>query len=304
MTTTTTTRAANRRGTLRTLALFETKRFARHPLFLFGAAMTLGLTLWFGVGDDQPGDLLSWPVVPAFFTGVTSVIVAARLTRSSSTAEEALAISPESESTRTKALLLACLVPAAVGVAWAVLMFVETAINKPHPDEWWFGTVPNLDVIAIVLAGGPVACFGGAVVGVMIGRWLRFPGAPAVTMVVLVLWTALGQAPVESHDWGQLRLWTPWASFQSGTQSDHTQTLYSGGPTWYLLYAICLCATACIAALWHDRAARTATLKKAIAIVSIVGILSLTLAMTTGLQHKKISPPIPAHAQKHHAALG
>ena len=74
---------------LRAMAGIEARRFARHPLFLLGAAATFVVTnlLVFNDRDQVPGDLLSWPVVPAFFTGLTSLIVAARLTRSTESSE-------------------------------------------------------------------------------------------------------------------------------------------------------------------------------------------------------------------------
>ena len=69
----------------------------------------------------------------------------------------------------------------------------------------------------------------------------------------------LGQCPGEtSHP--VLRLWSVWASFGSGTNDDGTSTLYPGNLA-YLVYVVCLCAAAVLAAVWHDRAARTARLR-------------------------------------------
>ena len=68
---------------------------------------------------------------------------------------------------------------------------VVAQVRGTAPQEWWFGTLPDWQVWSILLALGPVACLGGAVLGVLTGRWLRFPGASAVVVVALVVVTVL-----------------------------------------------------------------------------------------------------------------
>ena len=62
-------------------------------------------------GRAPSADVLSTPVVAAFFIGLFSLVAAARLTRSTESAAEAVATAPGSEATRTAALALACFVP-------------------------------------------------------------------------------------------------------------------------------------------------------------------------------------------------
>lgn len=279
--------------TLRAMAGIEARRFARHPLFVVGVVAALAITAASSFEGDRPGDVLSWPVIAAFFIGLPSLIVAARLTRSTETADEAVATTPGTEAQRTLALAVACLVPLTAGLAWLVEMLVLTAIRPPAPQEWWFATVSNLHVISVLVAGGPVACLGGGLLGVLTGRWLRFPGAAAVVVLGVVIVCMLSQAPVETSR-PTLRMWAPYVTFQSGTDSDGTATLYAGSAFFYLLYALCLCAAAVIGAVWHDRAARTGRLVQLFAGVVVLGLVFLVLGMNTGVDGNQVSDPVPA----------
>ncbi len=284
---------------LRAMAGIEARRFARHPMFLLACAATFGLfaALPFIDGGGHSTDLLSWPVIPAFFIGLSSLVVAARQTRSTEGADEAMLTVPGTEGRRTLALALACLVPFAAGVVALAEMFVVVSIWEPHPQEWWFGTAPATHVLSVLVASGPVACLGGGLLGVLTGRWLRFPGAPAVAVIVVVLVTILGQYPAD-RAFPQARLWTPWTLFHSGTFEDGTQVLYAGSGFFYLLYALCLCASAVLAAVWHDRTARTPRLIRIFAGVVVVGLISLGLAMTTGIEENRRSDPLPAEIRQ------
>ena len=73
-------------------------------------------------------------------------------------------------------------------------------VQGVHPQEWWFGTLPDWQVWSILL-DVPGACLGGALLGVLTGRWLRFRGASAVAVVALIVVSLLGQIPlfVDQH---------------------------------------------------------------------------------------------------------
>ena len=279
---------------LATMAGIEARRFARNPVFLVSTALTLGLTLYMAMSENDPhlGDLLSWPVVPAFFTGLPAILVAARLTRSTDSATEALGSAPGTEARRTLALALASLVPFAVGVVWLVELLVLVSIDGAAPQEWWFGTMPDHYVWAALIAGGPVACAGGALLGVLTGRWLRFPGAAVIVLVVTTVVCVLSMGLAQSAH-SQLHLVIPWTAMQSGTDTDGTATIYAGNMFFYLPYVLCLCLAAVLVAMWHDRTARTPRLKALIIGTVVVGLASLALALTTGYETEQVSDPVP-----------
>jgi hypothetical protein len=284
---------------LAAMAAIETKRLARNPFFIIATLITFAFPVYFAATSkhDQPGDLLSWPVIPAFFLGLTSLVVMARQTRSTEAAEEAMAASPGSEARRTQALTLACLLPGVLGLMFMVEEIVVMTVKEPSAQEWWFGTLNDGLVLAMLFGSTAVACLGGALLGVLSGRWLHFPGASAVTIVGLVVLQILGQAPSESS-MSVLRLWTPWGSWHSGTNTDGTATLYAGQAGFFLIYALCLCAAAAIFAVRHDKTARTPQLTRVFAAVVVTGLVALALSMTTGASDNRVSDPNPWHVTK------
>ena len=282
----------------RAMAGIEARRLARHPVFLVGVVLAFGILVAMYVLDDREVfvDLLSIPVIPAFFIGLTSLVATARLTRSTETSVEAVATAPGSEARRTTALVVACLVPFVAGLLFVLLEVAMAAGRGVAPQEWWFATMPDWQVWSILLALGPVACLGGGLLGVLTGRWVRFPGAAPVVVVARVAVCLVGQMPIASGDSSELRLWVPWAMFHSGTMDDGTAVLFAGNPVFYLGYALCLCAAAALVAVWHDRTARTARLRAAIGAVVLVGLSCLVLAVVTGSSDNQVSEPNPFQA--------
>lgn len=291
----TSTSVSPRTSSLGPMAAIEARRLARHPVFLVGVALAFAVLflMYFTTEDPVLTDVLSMPVVPAFFIGMTSLVATARLTRSTEAAVEAVGTAPGTEARRTTALAVACLVPFAAGAAWIAVELVMASTMGVAEQEWWFGTMPDWQVWSILIALGPVACLGAALLGVLVGRWVHFPGAAAVVVVALVAIDMIGQLSISFGDSSEARLWVPWAMFHSGSMEDGTQEVIAGNPLAYLGYLLCLCAAAALVAVWHDKTARTRQLRGLIVGVVVVGLAFLALAMTTGNSENQVSDPIP-----------
>jgi hypothetical protein len=291
----TSTSVSPRTSGLGPMAAIEARRLARHPVFLVGVALAFGVLflMYFTTEDPVLTDVLSMPVIPAFFIGMTSLVATARLTRSTEAAVEAVGTAPGTEARRTAALAVACLVPFVAGAVWIAVEIVMASTMGVAEQEWWFGTMPDWQVWSILIALGPVACLGAALLGVLVGRWVHFPGAAAVVVVALVAIDMVGQLPLSFESTSELRLWVPWAMFHSGSMEDGTQEVLAGNPLAYLGYLLCLCAAAALVAVWHDKTARTRQLRGLIAGVLVIGLACLALAMTTGHSENQVSDPIP-----------
>jgi hypothetical protein len=301
----TTLPAASRAG-LGAMIAIEARRFARHPLFVLGALAAWIITAVVGTSGDQVTDMLAWPIIPAFFIGLPSLVVAASLTRSTEVAAEAMGTVPGTEARRTLAVGGAALVPLAAGLVWLVETLVIAAVRGAHPNELWFGTMDDLHVWSLLLGLGPVACLGGALLGVLVGRWLRFRGAAAVVIVALVALDILAQfgtmgedivANHASDDLSvRLRLWVPWALWHSGSV-DGRSAVAGGDPFWYLLYLLALCALALGGAVWHDRSARSARLRFSLSGLIAVAACLLALAVFAGPEAGTVSGRVTATSQ-------
>ncbi|MCW2742034.1 MAG: hypothetical protein JWR45_2456 [Blastococcus sp.] len=268
-------RTVSAQATLRTLAWVEARRFARHPLFLLGVVL-LGVSTA-AVSDDRNGGILDFTIAPAFLLGVLGMVVAHRLTRSMARPGDAVRAAPADGVLRTAALCLACLVPGVVAVAWVAWCYVAVAL--------W--PAPELVAIsggrqAVMLACGVVYAVGGALLGVLLGRWTRFPGAPLVMMAALYGWTLLGlygQTMAASRLGNLVALNPPFVpSLATDNGHDHPE-LMGGSPGWYLVYIALLCGLAAAAAMVHEAVgARRTRLWRTVAVLGLLALTCLGLA--------------------------
>jgi hypothetical protein len=251
-------RVAGGRPTLGALARAEAKRFARHPLFLLGLAFVtipMGVVLWRQEVDANP---MVNTLAIAFFIGVFGFIVAHRLTTSLLRSRDLAGTTPVGRQQRTLALCLACLVPATAGVVVAVFMLVTAAIWTPVGDPVtahvaWFRDDPAVDVLATLIAMGPVAALGGPLLGVAVARWAPFRGSALVGVATLVFLTAM---PSEaSLPWRLLSAWPLLVDEhieEGGGPVVRSNFVAGVEPIWVLVFLLCLCGLAVVAALLRD----------------------------------------------------
>ena len=105
--------------------------------------------------------------------------------------------------------------------------------------------------IAVLVGQLVIPSLGGPLLGVALGRWVRFPGAAVALFLVLAAWvnlvTALTQARPDSAPVAVLRLFAPFALFT--LHGDAGVTAWPGSPWFFLGWQLALCAIAVLVAL-------------------------------------------------------
>jgi hypothetical protein len=266
---------------LRSLAALEARRYLRSPLFVIG----VGLLVWTTVvatghfGNNpwstDPGDM---DFLPAFCLGLLGVFVGHQLTRSLDASGEAIGASPSDGVRRTAALCLACLVPGVVALAWVGWIYAALAVGE-IPLSATIGSGAR----AAMLLSGAVAAVGGPLFGVLVARWVRFPGSALVAVVVLAGWTlgstvALAMAP--SRTGTLLHLSAPLTNWVSADGPRSPAWVAGGSPGWYLGYVVLLCGLAATAALLPGTTGpRRGRLLRLLGLLGVAALACLALAV-------------------------
>jgi len=293
MTTSATSPGTDRRA-FSALARHEIVGYARHPLFLVGAALTLLVVL---LGPDASSSSLFHVIVPAAGLGIFGVLVMTSLVRRSDRAFAAAGSVATTERTRTYALASAIVVPLTCGLAffgWAVWAYHH---QPPLPSTMPFGDVGDAWVYALLLALGTISAAGGPILGLVVGRWLDFRGAGAVVAVVLVLLTIVMQGLIEPLRY--VRVVMPWTYFGGpyGIDGEAERWLIlTGSPQWYCAYLVMLCVAGVLLAALHDRDHPRTGLLRGLAVVLVLAAVFCVLAMTGGVQETMVNPLPPPPA--------
>ena len=255
------------RATLIALARADARRYARHPLFVLPCLVIVVVMVTDAAQHNGGGTSpMEATLITAFLLGVFGFVVAHRLTTSLRRTSELAGTVPVPRQTRTLALCLACLVSAAAGVVCLVYMLVAGAIWPPDgiPSSapvTWFGDYPAVDVLATLVAMGPLATLGGPLLGVAVARWAPFRGSALLGVVVLVVATAI---PASDERGGAERMASAWPVLMDERVEGGkilSSTFVSGiSPVWALCWVLCLCGLAVVAALLRDPAHRRALL--------------------------------------------
>jgi len=273
--------AVARRATLVPLAARELRRFVLNPVFLFAVVMTLWVA-WSRAGatvteiDEVNG-------YPAVFLGGFGMMAAYWLSRSMRASEPVAGVTPVTRPARTAALCWVAIVPFLCGIL-ALLGFLRT---YPLSDAAYGPFSPSAR-IAVLVGQIVVPALGGPLLGVALGRWVRFPGAAFVLFLVIFGWvqlvTILTISRPDSAPIAVLRLFSPFAFFT--LHADAGVTAWRGSPWFFIGWQLALCAIAVLVALLRGAEGRVRTrIIRALAITGAAAVILLVLAATGGFTH-------------------
>jgi len=273
--------AVARRATLVPLAARELRRFVLNPVFLFAVVMTLWVA-WSRAGatvteiDEVNG-------YPAVFLGGFGMMAAYWLSRSMRASEPVAGVTPVTRPARTAVLCAVAIVPFLCGIL-ALLGFLRT---YPLSDAAYGPFSPSAR-IAVLVGQIVVPALGGPLLGVALGRWVRFPGAAFVLFLVIFGWvqlvTILTILRPDSTPIAVLRLFSPFAFFT--LHADAGVTAWRGSPWFFIGWQLALCAIAVLVALLRGAEGRVRTrIIRALAITGAAAVILLVLAATGGFTH-------------------
>ena len=273
--------ATARRATLVPLAARELRRFVLNPVFLFAVVMTMWVA-WSRAGaavteiDEVNG-------YPAVFLGGFGMMAAYWLTRSMRASEPVAGVTPVTRPARTAALCCVAIVPFGCGIL-ALLGFLRT---YPLSDAVYGPFSPSAR-IAVLVGQIVVPSLGGPLLGVALGRWVRFPGAAFVLFLVIFGWvqlvTILTISRPDSAPIAVLRLFSPFAFFT--LHADAGVTAWRGSPWFFIGWQLALCAIAVLAALLRGAEGRTRSrIIRALGVAGVAALILLVLAALGGFTH-------------------
>jgi len=277
--------AAADRATFAALAARETRRFALNPVFLLAVALT-AFVLWSGQRGTVT-DINGANTVAAVFFGGFGMLAAFWLTGSMRASEPVVGVTPVSLPRRTAALCTVAIVPFLCGCL-ALLWFVRLyPVSEPV-----YGAFSQPARIAVLVGQIVVPSLGGPLLGVALGRWVRFPGAAFVLFLILSGWinlvTALTLARPDSAPVAVLRLFAPFALFT--LHSDAGVTAWRGSPWFFIGWQLALCAIAVLVALLRGAEGRTRfRIIRALGIALSAAAIMLVLAGTGGFTHAVVT---------------
>jgi hypothetical protein len=269
------------RATFAALAVREMRRFARNPIFLSGVAIAVA-ALWASRTRVADIDDENW--VGAIFLGGFGMMAAFGLTRSMRASEPVAGVTPVTLPARTAALCAVAVVPFACGCL-ALLRFVQLV---PVSNAAYGAFSPPARVA--VLAGQIlIPSLGGPLLGVALGRWVRFPGAAFVLFLLLYGWvspvTILAIWHPDSAPVAVLRVFAPFAFFTYVLNAGGV-TACRGSPWFFLGWQLALCAIAVLVALLRGAEGPVrARIIRALVIAGAAAVILLVLAGTGGFAH-------------------
>ena len=274
--------AAAGRTTFVALAAREMRRFVVNPVFLFAVVMT-AWSVWVGRSAPVTG-LGTGNWYPAILLGGFGMMATFWLTRSMRDSEPVVGVTPTTLPARTAALCAVAVVPFLCGVLtlFAFLHF--------HPaGARVYGAFSPPAQVAVLVGQIVIPSLGGPLLGVALGRWVRFPGAALVLFLVVFGWVNVATFPTlwhpDSAAFTALRLFSPFAFF-TYMKNVADVTTWRGSPWFFLGWQLALCAIAVLVALLRGADGRVRfRVTRTLQIVLVLAAILLVLASAGGFPH-------------------
>jgi len=249
------------------LALRESRRLLLHPFTLVGFGIYLVATVDTLLSDEGPRSAFETiTLVQAFYPGMMLVLSGAMLATRDLRAgsSEVLGPLPGRAEERVKALLLAAMAPALVGLGLTLgLHALHLGLDRYAitPDG-----IPGLGH----LLGGPVNLLGATVFGVMVGVWLPSRVSALLGLVALVVYNLALDGDGGYQLLGMAVSWARW-----GLYPDSWAGVVDGLPALHVVYLLALSGMAAAAAWVRVAERRTAPVA--------LGLVALAVAIAAGI---------------------
>ena len=206
------------------------------------------------------------------------------LTRSMRASEPVVGVTPVTRPARTAALCAVAIVPLAYGCLTLIAFLRVHSVSDPA-----YGAFSPSARIAVLVGQIVVPSLGGPLLGVALGRWVRFPGAAFVLFLVLWSWVSLVTIVSMSHPDSApvavLRLFAGFAFFTLHSDAGGV-TAWRGSPWFFIGWQLALCAIAVLVALLRGAEGRVRTrIIRALAIAGVAALILLALAAPGGFTH-------------------
>jgi hypothetical protein len=269
------------------LAARELRRFVVNPVFLFGVVMVVVSE---GLGPD-PGVVEIDTANPytAIFLGGFGMMATYWQTRSMRHSEPVVGVTPTSLSARTAALCTVAVVPLLCSVPALFAFLHWFPIGEPL-----YGAFSPSTRMAVLIGQFVLPSLGGPLLGVALGRWVRFPGAAFVLFLLFYGWvslvTILSMSHADSTFVAVLRLFAPFAFFTFTGDTGGELTTWRGSPWFFLGWQLALCAIAVLVALLRGTEGQVRLrIVRALGVVLVVAAVLLGLAATGGFTHPVVA---------------
>ncbi|HEY1489091.1 MAG TPA: hypothetical protein VGF84_23500 [Micromonosporaceae bacterium] len=268
------------RSTFVALAARELRRFVVNPVFLLAVVITAWI-MWSGPGTPVT-EIDTVNGYPAIFLGGFGMMATFWLTRSMRHSEPVVGTTPTSQPARTVALCSVAVVPLACGV-----LTLFGFVHIWPIDAGLYGAFSPQAQVAVLVSQIVVPSLGGPLLGVALGRWVRFPGAAFLVFLALYGWvslvTILSFSHANSTGVTTLRLFAPFAFFTYTGDSGGGLTSWRGSPWFFIGWQLALCAIAVLVAMLRGADGRVRTrITRTLAIALVLAAVMLGLAVVGG----------------------